>query len=91
MLTKTTAVTIFLSLLTFAGLFMLDSFSFFLWLLLASGEWVCCFVLLAILDWRETPSAIQWRQNEGYLALMKREQTARLMALYGVNPKELEA
>jgi hypothetical protein len=48
-------------------------------------------VLLAILDWRETPSAIQWRQNEGYLALMKREQTARLMALYGVNPKEFEA
>jgi hypothetical protein len=91
MLGKTTAVTVFLSLLTLAGLAMLDHLTFFLWLLLASGEWVFCFVLLAILDWRETPSAVQWRQNEAYLALMRREQTARLIALYGVDPKELKA
>jgi hypothetical protein len=84
MVTKTTAVTIFLSLLTLAALFMLDSFTFFLWLLLASGEWVLCFLLLAVLDWRETPTALAWRQSEGYLQLMRREQEARLTALYGV-------
>jgi hypothetical protein len=87
MLTKTTAVTIFLSLLTLAGLFLLDRFSFLLWLLLASAEWVLCFLLLALLDWRETPTALAWRQSEGYLQLMRREQAAHLAALYGV--KEL--
>ena len=80
-----------LSLLTLAALIMLDRLTFLLWLLLASGEWLLCFVLLAILDWRETPSAVQWRLTEGYLALMRREQTARLMTMYGVDPKELDA
>src|SRR5262245_14144032 len=52
MLLKTSAVTVFLSILTGVALMMLDSWSFLAWLFLASLEWVFCFVLLAILDWR---------------------------------------
>jgi hypothetical protein len=52
-------------------------------LLIASGEWVLCFIVLAVLDWRETPSALAWRQSEQYAQLMRREQTARLKAMYG--------
>jgi hypothetical protein len=83
MLIKTSAVTIFLSILTGAALFMLDSWSFLLWLLLASLEWVFCFVLLAVLDWRETPSALAWKMSDDYISLMEREQRARLRRLYG--------
>lgn len=81
---KVNAVTLALALFTLAALCLLQTFTLFLWLLCASGEWVVCFVLVALLDWRETPAALSWRQSEAYLALMRREQAARLQALYGV-------
>jgi hypothetical protein len=90
MVTKTTAVTLFLGLLTWAALGMLGEFTFLLWLFCASGEWVLCFIVLAVLDWRETPAAIAWRQSEGYLDLMRREQAARLQAMYGIDPREAD-
>lgn len=80
---KVTAVTLALALFTLAALLLLNVFTFFLWVLCASGEWVFCFVLVALLDWRESPAALAWRQNEAYLDLMRREQAARLWALYG--------
>lgn len=89
MLLKSSAITVFLSLLTLAALFMLDGWSFFLWLLLASAEWVLCFLFLAVLDWREHPSAIRWNIANGVLYLMQREQDARFI-LQGINPKEIE-
>lgn len=83
MVFKTSTVTIFLAVLTLAGLFMLDSWGFFLWLLLASLEWCAVFALLAVLDWRETPAAHVWHKTDIYADLMQREQRARLKALYG--------
>jgi hypothetical protein len=83
MLIKTSAVTLFLSILTGAAMLMLDHWSFLAWLLLASLEWVFCFVLLAMLDWQETPSALAWKMSNDYMILMEREQRARLKRLYG--------
>jgi hypothetical protein len=83
MLIKTSAVTVFLSILTAAALFVLDHWSFLGWILLASLEWVFCFVLLAVLDWRETPAALAWKLSNDYKAMMEREQRARLKRLYG--------
>jgi hypothetical protein len=53
-------------------------------------EWLGAFVVLAMLDWKETPSAIEWQRTNGYLDLMKREQKARLMKLYGLTMDEIE-
>jgi hypothetical protein len=83
MLIKTSAITVFLSILTGAAMLMLDNWSFLAWLVLASLEWVVCFILLAILDWRETPSALAWKMSNDYMSLMEREQRARLKRLYG--------
>lgn len=83
MLVKTSAVTVFLALLTMAAMFMFNGWAFFLWLFLASLEWVGVFALLAILDWRETPAAHVWHKTDIYADLMQREQRARLKALYG--------
>lgn len=83
LLIKATAITVALGMFTLAALAMLDSLTFFLWLLLASIEWVACFLSLAILDWREHPSAIRWRWTQGLLGMMEREQEARLRAQYG--------
>jgi hypothetical protein len=83
MLIKTSAVTMFLSVFTGAGMLMLDKWSFLGWLVIASFEWVFCFVLLAVLDWRETPSALAWKMSDDYMSLMEREQRARLKRLYG--------
>jgi hypothetical protein len=83
MVQKVNTVTVALAVFTLAALFILGEFSFLLWLLIASGEWVLCFIVLAVLDWRETPSALAWRQSEQYAQLMRREQTARLKAMYG--------
>jgi hypothetical protein len=83
MIIKASAVTLFLSILTAAAMIMLDSWSFFAWLLLASFEWVLCFILLAVLDWRETPSALAWKMSDDFKDLMQREQRARLKRLYG--------
>lgn len=83
MLIKTSALTVALAILTMAGLFMLDSWTFLAWLLLASLEWCAVFAWLALLDFRETPAAHVRQKTTGYLALMEREQRARLKALYG--------
>ena len=95
---KTHQVTVFLALLTGAAMYIMQLYPrhwamwsiFLLWLVLASLEWLAAFVLLAMLDWRETPSAIEWRRTDGYLDLMKREQKARLIALYGLTVNEVK-
>lgn len=83
MLIKTTAITIFLAILTLAGMLMLDSWSFLAWLFIASLEWVFCFWWLARYDWQETPSALAWKMSGDYKELMEREQRARLKSVYG--------
>lgn len=83
MVMKTSAVTVFLALLTLAALIMLHGWGFFLWLFLASLEWCAVFAFLAILDWRETPAAHVWHKTDIYADLMQREQRARLKSLYG--------
>lgn len=84
MLIKTSGVTIFLALLTGAAMVVFASdFYFFSWLALASLEWIVCFFLLAIFDFRETPAAHVRQKLDGYLDLMRREQRARLKHLYG--------
>lgn len=89
MLIKTSAITLFLSAFTLAGLVMFDSLTFFLWLLLASGEWVLCFLYLAYNDWREHPTAVRWTLANGFLYLMQREQDARFK-LQGIDPKDID-
>lgn len=83
MLAKTSAVTLFMSILTLAGLVMFSEVTFFLWLFLASLEWVLCFLVLAMLDWREHPSAIRWNFSNRVLDMMEREQEVRLRSQYG--------
>ena len=83
MVMKVSAVTVALATLTLAALIMLDSFYFFLWLLLASIEWVVTFIVLAVIDYRETPSAHARLHLQRYLDMMDREQIARLRAMYG--------
>lgn len=81
-LLRTSAVTVALAILTAAAMVMLDGWGFFAWLLLASVEWVFCFVVVSVLDWRETPAALTWKQSNDYMDLMRTEQAARLKALY---------
>jgi hypothetical protein len=83
LLLKATAITIALGGFTLAALAVLDMLSFMTWLLLASLEWVVCFLYLAYNDWREHPSAIRWQWTNGLLGLMEREQEARLRAQDG--------
>lgn len=83
MLVKTSAVTVFLSILTLAAMYLMGSLAFFLWLLWASTEWVLCFLVLAMLDWREHPSAIRWNFSNRVLDMMEREQEVRLRSQYG--------
>jgi hypothetical protein len=83
LLIKTSAVTVFLSLLTLAGLVIFGELVFFLWLLLASAEWVVCFLFLAWSDWKEHPSAIRWLWSRRMLDMMEYEQEVRLRAQYG--------
>jgi hypothetical protein len=82
-LIRTSAVTVALAILTAAAMAMLDGWFFFGWLLLASLEWVFCFLVVSVLDWRETPAALTWKQSSDYMDLMRTEQAARLRALYG--------
>lgn len=84
MLTKTSAITLALAIFTAAAMLMLSgAFWFFTWLVLASIEWVLCFLALAYLDYRETPASVTHKKLDGYLDLMRREQRARLRRLYG--------
>ena len=83
MVMKVSAVTLALAVFTLAALVILGEFYFFLWLLLASLEWVGTFVILAVIDYRETPAAQARMQLQRYLDMMEREQIARLRAMYG--------
>ncbi len=83
MVTKVHQVTLFLSALTLAGMLMLTEWSFWLWLLLASAEWIFVFIVLAIIDYREQPAALSRMTADRYLGMMEREQEARLNAMYG--------
>jgi hypothetical protein len=83
MFIKTLGISLFLWGLTIAAMALTDSLSFFLWLLWASIEGGICFIILAILDWREHPSAIRWQWTQGLLGMMETEQRARLNAQYG--------
>lgn len=80
---KTHQVTIFLSVLTLAGMVMLSQWSFWLWLVLASIEWIGAFAFLAILDYREQPQSLARMEADRYLRMMEREQAARLKSQYG--------
>lgn len=83
MVMKVHQVTIFLAILTAAGMYMLSELTFGLWLLLASGEWIAVFIVLAIIDYREQPASLSRMQADRYLGMMEREQRARLRAMYG--------
>lgn len=82
---KVHQVTIFLAILTLAAMVMLGEWSFWLWLLLASGEWIGTFVFLAILDYREQPQSTARMTADRYIRMMEKEQAARLRAQYGDN------
>lgn len=83
MIMKVHQVTIFLAMLTGAGMFMLTEWSFWLWLLLASAEWLGAFAVLAIIDYKEQPAALSRMTADRYLGMMEREQEVRLNAMYG--------
>lgn len=85
--TKTHQVTAFLSVMTLAAMFMLGEWSFLLWLLFASGEWIVTFAFLAILDYREQPQSVARMTADRYIRMMEKEQAARLRAQYGDDGK----
>lgn len=87
---KVHQVTLFLAILTGALMLVLQWYPadwtglavFFLWLALASVEWIAVFCLLAILDYRETPAAQNRTQMKAYIGMMQTEQYHRLRAMY---------
>lgn len=87
---KVHQVTLFLAILTGALMLVLQWYPadwtglavFFLWLALASLEWIAVFCLLAILDYRETPAAQNRMQMKAYIGMMQTEQYHRLRAMY---------
>lgn len=83
MVMKVHQVTIFLAILTLAGMVMLSQWSFWLWLVLASIEWIGTFAFLAIMDYREQPQSLARMSTDRYLRMMEKEQAARLRAQYG--------
>jgi hypothetical protein len=85
LLLKTLGVSLFLWGLTLAALAMLDSLSFMVWLFFAGVEGFACFVVFAVLDYREQPMAIRAQLAAGFLQLMQNEQTVRQIATYGID------
>jgi hypothetical protein len=83
MVMKVHQVTIFLAIMTGAGMAVLTEWSFMLWLLFASLEWVAVFVVLAVIDYREQPSSQSRMVADRYIRMMEREQEARLRWQYG--------
>ena len=87
---KVHQVTLFLAILTGALMLVLQWYPadwtglavFFLWLALASVEWIAVFCLLAILDYKETPAAQNRIQMKAYINMMQTEQYHRLRAMY---------
>jgi hypothetical protein len=82
---KTLGISLFLWGLTLAALALMEGLSFFVWLLWASLEGSICFMVLAYLDWREHPMSVRSKLANGFLRMMRREQTTRQVALYGID------
>jgi hypothetical protein len=90
MVGKANSVSVFLGLLT--GAFMLvfqwyphdldGLYVMLLWLGLASLEWVLLFVMLAVIDYKETPSAQNWYKMKALVRFMGKEQDHRLREMY---------
>lgn len=93
---KVHQVTLFLAILTGALMLVLQWYPadwnglavFFLWLALASLEWIAVFCLLAILDYKETPAAQNRMQMKAYIDMMRTEQYHRLRAMYPTQFKD---
>ncbi len=80
---KSHQVTAFLAILTGASMFMLTEWSFLLWLALASAEWIVAFIILAVIDYRETPAAQARMTANRVLDMMERQQKTVLTDEYG--------
>jgi hypothetical protein len=89
MLIKTSAVTVFLAVLTLMGMLLwglagtLGAWLILWWLFVASLEWVVCFLVLATLDYKETPAAQNRYSMRRIINMMAVEQAARLIERYG--------
>jgi hypothetical protein len=87
---KANQITKFLAVMTGAAMVVFQLYPaslgglgiFLLWLVIASAEWCLMFAMLAILDYRETPSAQGWFQMKSYTKFMRDEQQHRLRAMY---------
>jgi len=90
MVMKTHLVTAFMAMLTLAVMLATSWYPqnagglliFLIWIGVASLEWLAAFVMLAILDYKETPSALGWYQMKSYVRFMRKEQDHRLRSLY---------
>ncbi len=82
MVTKVHQVTLFLAILTGAGMLLFDMWFFLGWVILASVEWVGVFVFLSVLDYREQPAAQHRHEMDAYIGMMGKEQDHRLRAMY---------
>ena len=90
MVMKTHLVTAFMALLTLAVMLVTSWYPqnagamliFMIWIGVASLEWLAAFVMLAVLDYKETPAAQAWYQMKSYVRFMGNEQEHRLRAMY---------
>lgn len=55
---------------------------FVLWCVFALTEWLAAFIILAVLDYKETPAAQNRYQMKNMMRMAWREQTHRLRAMY---------
>jgi hypothetical protein len=87
---KTHLVTACMAMLTLAVMMVMSWYPhnagglliFLIWIGVASLEWLAAFVMLAILDYKETPAAQAWYQMKSYVRFMHAEQEHRLRAMY---------
>jgi NADH:ubiquinone oxidoreductase subunit K len=90
MLIKTSAITVFMAILTGASMIALQWYPhdahgfviFMIWIGVASLEWIVSFWMLARLDYREQPAAQAWYEMKAFVRMMSLEQDHRLRALY---------
>jgi len=90
MVLKTHLITGFMAMLTGASMIALQWYPqdangliiFLIWIGVASLEWLASFVMLAILDYKETPAAQAWYQMKSYVRFMGKEQDHRLRMMY---------
>jgi hypothetical protein len=84
-------ITLFLAVMTGAAMYVFQLYPptlgsltiVLLWLASVATEGLLVFVVLAILDYRETPAAMNRMQWHDYARFMDREQRNRLRAMYG--------